>query len=279
MLSEALTSLENVRARLRQDLLQQPEYRALLVIDQAMSELAAFLGPCESEASPGGERRAYEALASTAALLSPAPTPAPPAAAPPRAPVRFERAPEAAPTTPAIFKMAAALRELAGIGPDSLAGDYDLPPATARTDAAPHPSAVEADAATSEPAQPEEAGGEAAAVSGMAALYLSIGDAADEQTSPSGDYAGAQPPLAVPSPVSGMAATLYETAGDAPDVALGEFGDAPIEPAAAEVRARSGMEKMIARSAQTPEPSAAVSTMRSYLPYFAAQRLGQSRRL
>jgi len=80
-----------------------------------------------------------------------------------------------------------------------------------------------------------------------------------------------------------MAAILYETAGDAPDAALAEDAADPPPVAAvqpdAPVRAPSGIEKMIAKAAQAVAPAANTPAPRSYLPYIAAQRLVQSRRI
>ena len=355
MLSEALTSLEDVKSQLQQTLLQQPEYRALLVIDQAMSQLAQFLGPFDPGAAISLENRAKAAAAPNAAAIEAPERSYPPtrsaldiappqdsvaaasidSAVPARAPsppipaaVRSQRAADGAPSTPAIFRMAAVLRELAGVTLEAAdAADRDAPAPVAAREALNQPGAADPDAGRSRnnptdagdaaadertsarqtptpdaavaglPAgSHESAGGAAEApVSGMGALYMSIGDGLDDAPSEErtaqalspaaaafDEFAG-ESPRAEPAPISGMAATLYETTGDAPDVALGEDSgaDVPIEAALVAdepVRAPSGIERMIAKTTQAAGSPAKTPAPRTYLPYIAAQRLVQSRR-
>jgi hypothetical protein len=356
MLSEALTSLEDVKSRLQQNLLQQPEYRALLVIDQAMSQLTAFLGPFDPAVATRPESRADVVAASSPAIVA-APEssnrpardaldivqardgvanataqPVVPAREPPPAvstAARSERATPPAPSTPAIFRMAAVLRELAGVTLEAAdAADRDAPapameapgepreadltsrrsmnyspdtelpdPAVADERTGPGQMPGSEAAAVRPPAVSQDSDGGAAEppVSSMGALYRAIGDGLDDAPSEDrgaqGLATGAWDEFAVrestpaePVPVSGMAATLYETTGDAPDVALAEDGvaDAPAEPAFAAdppTRAPSGMERMIAKAAQAVAPVPSAPAPRSFLPYIAAQRLVQSRRL
>jgi hypothetical protein len=359
MLSEALTSLEDVKSRLQQDLLQQPEYRALLVVDHAVSQLVAFLGPFDSDSAARLENRA-EAPAAAKAAVAEAPEPAPvraraedigpsqesvaqastdPAAPSPEpSPVvsavdRPERVMEGPAPTPAIFRMAAVLRELAGLTLEAAdAADRNAPAPVPATEAFPEPGEANpgfersvdcsADAEGSEAAgadewaisrqtltpdaasvgwraEPYESFGGAAdpPVSGIGDLYMAIGDGSND--APSEDrmaqpacraaaafeeFADGEAPFAEPAPISGMAAILYETAGDAPDAALADDGGAdPLAVTAvapdAPVRAPSGIEKMIAKATQAVAPGANAPAPRSYLPYIAAQRLVQSRRI
>ncbi|WP_158814572.1 hypothetical protein [Methylocapsa sp. S129] len=51
MLSEVLTSLKEVKLQLQRQLAQQPEYRALLVVDRAAAQLAEILGPQDPPAA------------------------------------------------------------------------------------------------------------------------------------------------------------------------------------------------------------------------------------
>lgn len=142
MLSEALTSLEEVKSRLQESLRQQPEYRALLVIDQATSQLAEVFGPADLDVAVRPKSRVEDIAVSTAGAALPpytaaldaedvvdaavpnvAPPPGPAAIeepqsvvdAPPRAVAADEPASlaDAPHLTPAIFRMAAVLRELA----------------------------------------------------------------------------------------------------------------------------------------------------------------------
>jgi hypothetical protein len=354
MLSEALTSLEDVKSRLQQNLLQQPEYRALLVIDQAMSQLTAFLGPFDPDVAARPESRADVVAASNPAIVaapesSNRPTrdaldilqtrdggasataqPVVPAREPPLAvstAARSERGTPPASSTPAIFRMAAVLRELAGVTLEAAdAADRDAPAMEAHNepreadrafqrsmnysrDAERLDSAVADErtgprqmpgseaGATPPPAASHDSDGGSAEppVSNMGALYMTIDDGLDDAPSEDrgtqgsaaggwGEFAGRESTPAEPVPISGMAATLYETTGDAPDVALAEEGgaDAPVEPtfvADPPARAPSGMERMIAKAAQAVAPAANTPAPRSFLPYIAAQRLVQSRRL
>jgi hypothetical protein len=356
MLSEALTSLEDVKSRLQQNLLQQPEYRALLVVDQAMAQLAEFLGPFDLDAAAGPENRAKGPAAPNAAARQALESSSPPArdaldiarpkgsvaaasahsAVPARAPspvipaaVRSERAMDAPPATPAIFRMAAVLRELAGVTLEAAdAADRDAPAPVAAMEALNEPGEADPHAGHSRdysadagagsaderasarqtpvphaaiaglPAASYESVGDAAEapVSGIGALYMSIGDGVDDAPSEErvaqalspaiaafDEFADAESPPAEPASISGMAAILYETTGDAPDVALVEDGgaDAPMESAVVAeepVREPSGIERMIAKATQAAAPAAKAPTPRSYLPYIAAQRLVQSRR-
>jgi len=239
---------------------------------------------------------------------------------------------EAPPSTPAIFRMAAVLRELAGLTLEAAdAADRNAPapvPATElfhepeeanpglersvdRSAEAERPEPAGADewaispealttdlAGVGQRAEPHESFADAAdpPVSGIGALYTAIGEGSNDApsedrmaqlasraTAAFDEFADGEAPFAEPAPISGMAAILYETAGDAPDAALAEDAADPPPVAAvqpdAPVRAPSGIEKMIAKAAQAVAPAANTPAPRSYLPYIAAQRLVQSRRI
>lgn len=359
MLSEALTSLEDVKSRLRQNLLQQPEYRALLVVDEAASQLAELLRPFNA-----GSAARFETCAEAPAkpTVAAAPEPAPPTAratdvgrsqdsvahmsADPAvasrepslavaAVIQPERVTEAPASTPAIFRMAAVLRELAGLtleaadaadrnAPAPVAAmetfnepaeanpslersvdcsaDIERPEAAGANEPTTSRQTLTPDAASVvRPAGPYESFGGAVdpPVSGMGALYASIGDGSNDAPSEDrvaqpaslanaafDEFADREAPFVDPAPVSGMAAILYETAGDAPDAALAEDGGANADPptataiaADATARAPSGIERMIAKATQVVAPAPNAPAPRSYLPYIAAQRLVQSRRI
>jgi hypothetical protein len=338
MLSEALTSLEDVKTQLQQRLLQQPEYRALLVIDEATSQLERVLEPSGAvhterfEGTGDFGRKAFTSVQSIHSFVAPdeptlrgAPQPvvplrlAPERAAPvpaqksaaARAAEETLRLVDAPAPTPAIFRMAAVLRELASIGHEA------TPPADRDTRAAATPFATEPPPLSSHPAFDNakplteedddatttvaESGAETSSpaieppVSRMAALYMSIGDGTEDappEDREPGAHAGAafeefgdgEDAPVTAAPVSGMAAISYETAGDAPDVTIAEDGgtDSPDETPEIEdapARPASGMALMIAKATEALAPAAKAPAPRSYVPYLAAQRLLQSRRL
>jgi hypothetical protein len=364
MLWEALTSLNEVKSRLQESLLQQPEYRALLVIDHATSQLAEVLG---SSGSPGAEPLAPRAADAQAAVIVKSPVrdepveAAPnvarsrdrvgtvPAAAdfedriaealilPTAATEEFVDAARAAPT-PAVLRMVAAQREFAGASSDIArpaervartsawtimtlnepgatdepppdAGGEERPASAAETpievaglaaadelagDAPTAPSGQQAAVAstTFATAAPTEAFAEVAEtpVSGMAALYMSIGEASDvappddrpAEAAPAASSAFARQAESSPAlAVSSMAAAFYESVGDVSDAALADedFGDAPVPPPAAANepgRAPSGIDLFLSKAAQAA-PAAKAPTPRNYLPFIAAKRLIQSR--
>ena len=57
MSQEVLTSLDAIRAQLRKRLLQVPEYRALLSIERAISEVFDIMGPNGERATTQQQRR------------------------------------------------------------------------------------------------------------------------------------------------------------------------------------------------------------------------------
>jgi len=73
MLSEVLTSLHEVKSRLQERLLQQPEYPALLIVDKAAFQLGEVLTLLRPQPARLAENRAADApVAATAAVDDPA---------------------------------------------------------------------------------------------------------------------------------------------------------------------------------------------------------------
>jgi hypothetical protein len=350
---ETLTSLIEVKARLQSCLSQQPEYRALVILDQTISQLSDILalgdeamvaggladpaadariaanavreieGPAPNDA-PAEDRRTDSALAIADALneissvvdgplakAAPfrfvAPAYEPPNAAPDAGP-REDRLGDAAQASAGAVNgfAAVAIARLPRAAILRVAALDEPPRAAPRDDRLAdmaRPIGVLADepgAANAPDPVPD--------ISGMAALYDSaraasgIAPREDRGAETPGGPAAAMgdakavapnsanpggPPLEAPptqAAASGLAAALYESAGDAPDAAHPEdrLGDAPLPPSGAADEAASAapeaFDRILAKSAQTVSPAAKSPASGSYSPLVAGQRLIQARR-
>ena len=267
MLSDALTSFKVVRSRLQQHLLKLPEYRALLILDEAALRLGEVLAPTNPQVA-GCPQDRIGGAASPVAAVSPEPVEVAtdPArnehriaiAAAPRTGaldeparnilsiVREERIANA--SAPAAAALAAAFplygsgglaldianradRVLEAPAPVVLPEEEPIEaalnilfPKDRGADAAP-PKAV----ATQHFVDAAEAPPQASAISGIAALYESFGDApsvahpeyriADAQISGIADADELTSDANAPAPTISRIAALYESISDAPNVA------------------------------------------------------------
>jgi hypothetical protein len=292
MLSQVLTSLQEVKSQLQNQLAQQPEYRALLILDKAVSQLGDVFTPVKSylEDAPAAITDGSAKTMRSRESAEAAPNPGVCAGAPRAVAMsEFAAAADAPPLAVESFgnvaqlsRPAHAAQEIAhdenrAAAPQIAvgAGGFAQAP-VASADIFEIVALDESDVETSEGAS---ADGGLAAMSPSAATSV---DAPAATTPDLADVGGhsANGAASTDAP-SGLAAAYYETAGDLFELDSNHrLADPPAQPVLAADKlvsaAKDAFNQILAKAAQADAAPKAAAP-RSYLPFIVAPRPVQNR--